>query len=186
MAELAVDNLTLRLTSNAPKRLKIGDTYFDERSVDISGGHSESVKFTTNAEANGPVTVVAQLYTVDGEKYGDEVRFTVNVTEITPTVMLVIAGGVLLLVLAGFRMYTQRKRAAARLEAEGAPTDDETSESTQRDDDANTEAASLVHTVEEERPVNSGTDEPEHPSDPAPNTAPESADPSGTGERVDR
>ena len=78
------------------------------------------------------------------------------------------------------------KRAAARLEAEGAPTDDETSESTQRDDDANTEAASLVHTIEEERPVNSGTDEPEHPSDPAPNTAPESADPSGTGERVDR
>ncbi|MBE4734759.1 DUF6049 family protein [Streptomyces caniscabiei] len=181
-----VDNLTLRLTSNAPKRLKIGDMDFDERSVDISGGHSESVKFTTNAEANGPVTVVAQLYTVDGEKYGDEVRFTVNVTEITPTVMLVIAGGVLLLVLAGFRMYTQRKRAAARLAAEGPPADAEDPESARKDGEANTEAASVVHTGEENPPAKSGTDEPEHPSDPAPDTAPESADPSGTGERVDR
>ncbi|MFE7835247.1 DUF6049 family protein [Streptomyces sp. NPDC057474] len=181
-----VDNLTLRLTSKAPKRLKIGDDDFDEQSVDISGGHSESVKFTTNAEANGKVDVVAQLYTADGEKYGDEVRFTVNVTEITPTVMLVIAGGVLLLVLAGFRMYTQRKRAAARLEAEGISTDDDASESAPADEDANAEAASVVHTAEEEVPAKSGTDEPEHPSDPAPDTAPESADPSGTGERVDR
>jgi hypothetical protein len=195
-----VDNLTLRLTSKAPKRLKIDDDDFAEQSVDISGGHSESVKFTTNAEANGPVTVVAQLYTADGEKYGDEVRFTVNVTEITPTVMLVIAGGVLLLVLAGFRMYTQRKRAAARLEAEGASTDDDSSEGVPTDsegvptdsegvptdEDANAEAASVVHTAEEESPGKSGADAPEHPSDPAPDTAPESADPSGTGERVDR
>lgn len=181
-----VDNLTLRLTSEAPKRLKIDDDAFAERSVDISGGHSESVKFTTNAEANGPVTVVAQLYTEDGEKYGGEVRFTVNVTEITPTVMLVIAGGVLLLVLAGFRMYTQRKRAAARLEAEGSSTDDSSSEDISPDEDANTEAASVVHTAEEESPAEYGADEPEHPSDPAPDTAPESADPSGTSERVDR
>lgn len=181
-----VDNLTLRLTSKAPKRLKIGDKSFGEQSVDISGGHSESVKFTTNAEANGPVTVVAQLYTADGEKYGDEVTFTVDVTEITPTVMLVIAGGVLLLVLAGFRMYTQRKRAAARLEAEGASTDGNASEGVSPDHDANTEAASVVHTPEEESPVKAGADEPEHASDPAPDTAPENADPSGTGERVDR
>lgn len=181
-----VDNLTLRLRSKAPKRLLIGDKAFAEQSVDISGGHSESVKFTTNAAANGKVDVVAQLYTADGEKYGDEVEFTVNVTEITPTVMLVIAGGVLLLVLAGFRMYTQRKRAAARLEAEGESADDDSSESVPTDETANTEALSVVHTVEEETPAKTGTDEPEHPSDPAPDTAPESADPSGTGERVDR
>ncbi|UUU32629.1 DUF6049 family protein [Streptomyces sp. CA-210063] len=181
-----VDNLRLRLTSKSPKRLKIDDKSFAEQPVDISGGHSESVKFTTNAEANGPVTVVAQLYTADGEKYGDEVTFTVNVTEITPTVMLVIAGGVLLLVLAGFRMYTQRKRAAARLESEGTSTDDSASEDVPPDEDANAEAASVVHTPEEESPVKSGADEPEHASDPAPDTAPESADPSGTGERVDR
>jgi len=179
-------DLTLRLESMAPKRLKIGDKAFGEQSVDISGGHSESVKFTTNAEANGKADVVAQLYTADGEKYGDEVRFTVNVTEITPTVMLVIAGGVLLLVLAGFRMYTQRKRAAARLEGEEAPTDDDSPEEAPTDEEANTEAASVVHTAEEDSPAKSGTDEPEHASDPAPDTAPESTDPSGTGERVDR
>ncbi|MDW8804517.1 DUF6049 family protein [Streptomyces scabiei] len=179
-------DLTLRLESMAPKRLKIGDKAFWEQSVDISGGHSESVKFTTNAEANGKADVVAQLYTADGEKYGDEVRFTVNVTEITPTVMLVIAGGVLLLVLAGFRMYTQRKRAAARLEGEEAPTDDDSPEKAPTDEEANTEAASVVHTAEEDSPAKSGTDEPEHASDQAPDTAPESADPSGTGERVDR
>ena len=184
-----VENLTLRLTSKAPKRLKIGDGDFgdfDEQGVDISGERRESVKFTTNAAANGKVDVVAQLYTADGEKYGDEVEFTVNVTEITPTVMLVIAGGVLLLVLAGFRMYTQRKRAAARLETEKASTDDASSESVPTDETANTEAVSVVHTAEEETPAKTGTEEPEHPSDPAPDTAPESADPSGTGERVDR
>ncbi|MFM9592588.1 DUF6049 family protein [Streptomyces scabiei] len=179
-------DLTLRLESMAPKRLKIGDKASGEQSVDISGGHKESVKFTTNAEANGKADVVAQLYTADGEKYGDEVRFTVNVTEITPTVMLVIAGGVLLLVLAGFRMYTQRKRAAARLEAEEAATDEVAPEEAPTDEETNTEATSVVHTAEEDSPAKSGTDEPEHASDPAPDTAPESADPSGTGERVDR
>jgi hypothetical protein len=181
-----VDNLTLRLTSYAPKRLKIGEDAFDEQSIDISGGHSESVKFTTNAEANGPVIVVAQLYTADGEEYGEAVTFTVDVTEITPTVMLVIAGGVLLLVLAGFRMYTQRKRAAARREAEETSADSGSPDGASPGEDANAGAASVVHTPEEESPVRSGADEPEHPSEPAPDTAPEGADPSGTGERVDR
>lgn len=185
-----VDNLVLRLTSMQPKRLKIRDDDFAEQTIDISGGHSESVKFTTNAEANGPINVVAQLYTKDGEKYGEEVTFTVRVTEITPAVMLVIAGGLLLLVLAGFRMYTQRKRAAAKADAEGSSQGDGTQN---KDEDANNEAAAVVHTDEvvdtdeEESPaVESGADEPEHPSDPPPDTAPGSADPSGTGERVDR
>ncbi|WP_338897212.1 DUF6049 family protein [Streptomyces sp. TG1A-60] len=181
-----VEDLRLRLTSDAPKRLEIGDKAFAEQPVDISGGHSESVKFTTNAAVNGRVNVVAQLYTADGEKYGAPVTFTVNVTEITPTVMLVIAGGVLLLVLAGFRMYTQRKRAAALLESEGTAPADNSAEGVSPDEDPNTEAASLVHTPEKESPVKPGADPPEHASDPAPDTAPESADPSGTGERVDR
>ncbi len=112
-----VDHLVLRLTSQQPTRLKIGDDTFDERPIQVAGEHSQSVKFTTSAKANGPVTVVAQLFTDDGQAYCT-VRFEVKVTEITPTVMLVIGGGVLLLVLAGFRMYTQRKRAAARQAAE--------------------------------------------------------------------
>ncbi|WP_327354840.1 DUF6049 family protein [Streptomyces sp. NBC_01304] len=161
-----VEHLTLRLTSAKPARLKIGDKAYDEEPVKVSAAHSQSIKFTTTANANGPVPVTAQLFTADGEPYGDPIPFDVNVTEVTPTVMLVIAGGVLLLVLAGFRMYTQRK-AAARRAAEEA--------------DAGGEDG-----PEGESGSSSGEDDPEQPSDPTPDTAPESTDPSGTGERVDR
>ncbi|GAA1908079.1 DUF6049 family protein [Streptomyces durmitorensis] len=158
-----VDHMVLRLTSENPTRLKIGGKAYSEQPVKVAGGHAQSVKFTTTANANGPVPVYAQLYTEDGQPYGDRVQFDVNVTEITLTVMLVIAGGVLLLVLAGFRMYTQRKR-ASRQQAEEGPEDGP-------DGASGTE---------------SGEDDPEQPSDPTPDTAPESTDPSDTGERVDR
>ncbi|WP_320781459.1 DUF6049 family protein [Streptomyces sp. CRN 30] len=168
-----VDKLVLRLTSKQPTRLEIGDSAYSEQIIQVSGGHSQSVKFDTNANANGEVAVVAQLYTQEGQAYGQSVTFTVNVTEITPTVMLVIAGGVLLLVLAGFRMYTQRKRAAARRDGT-APGDPAGAGPVPADEAA------------EETREREGSPEPEHPSDPAPDTAPESADRSGTGERVDR
>ncbi|MEU4172366.1 DUF6049 family protein [Streptomyces sp. NPDC026665] len=183
-----VGHLMLRLTSQQPTRLKIGDGPYDEQPIQVAGEHSQSVKFTTSTKANGPVQVVAQLYTEDGQPYGDPVAFEVKVTEITSTVMLVIGGGVLLLVLAGFRMYTQRKRAAARQAAEDAQDGPEAggdsadaaatvdTDSTE-DSDAGPERASASE---------SGADAPEQPSDPTPDTAPESADPSGTGERVDR
>ncbi|MEU6990791.1 DUF6049 family protein [Streptomyces sp. NPDC046465] len=162
-----VEHLVLRLSSRNPTRLKIGDGQFEEKPIKIAGGHSQSVKFTTTANANGPVPVYAQLYTEDGEPYGEPVRFDVNVTEVTPTVMLVIAGGLLLLVLAGFRMYTQRKRAARKQAQEGPGTGP---------DDG----------PEGESGTEPGKDDPEQPSDPTPDTAPESTDPSDTGERVDR
>ncbi|MEU7007715.1 DUF6049 family protein [Streptomyces sp. NPDC046332] len=148
-----VDDLVLRLTSGNKTRLKLnGGDAVAELPVKIAAGHSQSVKFTASANANGPVPMTAQLFTKDGTPYGQEMTFTVKVSEITPTVMLVIAGGVLLLVLAGARMYTQRKRAAARnAEAEAAEGDD-----------------------------------PEQPSDPTPDTGPESGDPSDAGEKVDR
>jgi hypothetical protein len=167
-----VDHLVLRLTSMQPSRLSIGDGAYEEQPVAVSGGHSQSVKFTTNAHANGQAEVVAQLFTEDGRPYGPEVTFDVKVTEITATVMLVIAGGVLLLVLAGFRMYTQRKRAAARQaaqESENVPAGDEA-------EDAPEEASA----------AESRAHEPGHPSDPSPDTAPEITEPSSTGERVDR
>ncbi|MFD7321299.1 DUF6049 family protein [Streptomyces sp. NPDC059875] len=147
-----VDHLELRLTSGNKTRLKLNGGEVAELPVRIDGGHSQSVKFTASANANGPVPMTAQLFTEDGTPYGQPMTFTVRVSEITSTVMLVIAGGVLLLVLAGARMYTQRKRAAARnAEAEAADGDD-----------------------------------PEQPSDPTPDTGPESSDPSGPGEKVDR
>ncbi|AIR99357.1 DUF6049 family protein [Streptomyces glaucescens] len=181
-----VDHLVLRLTSTSPTRLEIGGDAYYEQPVSVSGGHSQSVKFATSANANGRVAVVAQLFTKDGKPYGEAVQFDVKVTEITATVMLVIGGGVLLLVLAGFRMYTQRKRAAARAaEAESQDRDGTTADAdrpagTPENPDA-PEGRS-----EEESATRAGAGDPEQPSDPLPDTAAESADPSGTGERVDR
>jgi hypothetical protein len=183
-----VGHLVLRLTSQQPTRLEIGDDPYDEQPIQVAGEHSQSVKFTTSTKANGPVQVVAQLYTEDGQPYGDPVPFEVKVTEITSTVMLVIGGGVLLLVLAGFRMYTQRKRAAARKAEEDtangpeAGGDSEVAEGTVDTDSTEDSEAGPERASGPE----SGADDPEQPSDPTPDTAPESADPSGTGERVDR
>jgi len=95
--------------------------------------------------------------------------------------MLVIGGGVLLLVLAGFRMYTQRKRAAAR-EAEQSGPNNEAGEAV--DGPENPEGPE--DRLKEESGTGTGADAPEQPSDLTADTATESADPSGTGERVDR
>ena len=177
-----VEHLVLRLTSTSP-RLQIGGDVYEEQRVTVSGGHSQTVKFTTTAKANGQAAVIAQLYTEDGQEYGDAVTFDVKVTEFTATVMLVIGGGFLLLVLAGFRMYTQRKRAAAR-ETEESDEDgpDEAGETT--DGPENPEGP--ADRLKEESGTRPGADDPEQPSDPAADTPAESADPSGTGERVDR
>ncbi|MFF3650123.1 DUF6049 family protein [Streptomyces sp. NPDC002181] len=113
-----VHNLVLRVKSANPTRLMFGDSGQAEQEVTVTGGHSQTVKFTANATASGPVEVTAQLFTTDGVPYGKARKFTVEATEITPTVMLVIAGGVLLLVLAGIKMYASRKRVAARAAAE--------------------------------------------------------------------
>ncbi|MHC3460576.1 DUF6049 family protein [Streptomyces flavovirens] len=146
-----IDHLVLRLTSGNSTRLKLDDGgAMAEQPVKIAGGHSQSVKFDASANANGQAQVTARLFTQDGTPYGEEMTFTVKVSEVTPTVLLVIAGGLLLLVLAGIRMYTQRKRAAAG--------------DTEENDGG----------------------EPEQPSDPTPDTGPESGNPSGTGEKVDR
>ncbi len=101
-----VDGLELRLKS----RRRIGLDVGEAQPVKVDGGHSQSVKFSTTAKANGRAFVEAQLYTKDGKPYGKSMVFQVNVTSITSTVLLVIAGGVLLVVLAGVRMYTTRKR----------------------------------------------------------------------------
>ncbi|MGA5193779.1 DUF6049 family protein [Streptomyces exfoliatus] len=169
-------HLVLRLTSGNKNRLQLNGDGFSELPVKVNGGHSQSVKFEASANVNGQVPMTAQLYTEDGTPYGQPMTFNVKVSEITATVMLVIAGGVLLLVLAGVRMYSQRKRVAARkAEAEAAETDTEPDE---------TEAAAGTE-APAPQPEADGH-EPEQPSDPTPDTGPESGDPSGTGEKVDR
>ncbi|MFE3553519.1 DUF6049 family protein [Streptomyces sp. NPDC059193] len=122
-----VHDLVLRVKSANPTRLMFGDKGQAEQQVTVQGDHTQTIKFPANATASGPVEVTAQLFTKDGVPYGKERKFTVDATEVTPTVMLVIAGGVLLLVLAGIKMYASRKRVAARAAAE---------ESTQQSDES--------------------------------------------------
>ncbi|WMX46080.1 DUF6049 family protein [Streptomyces roseicoloratus] len=168
-----VDHLVLKLRSGNKTRLELDGNGEATRPVKIDGGHSQSVKFDASANANGPVTMTAQLYTEDGTPYGEPMTFTVKVSEITPTVMLVIAGGVLLLVLAGVRMYSQRKRAAAR-NAEAEAASDAAAPAPAPDAEAG------------EEPATEPEAESEQPSDPTPDTGAESGDPSGPGEKVDR
>ncbi|MEU8993551.1 DUF6049 family protein [Streptomyces caniferus] len=160
-----VKDMTLKLSSSQPNRLDAGKS----QQITVDGGHSQSFKFDTTANANGRAWVTAQLYTADGKPYGEPMMFQVNVTEITATVMLVIAGGVLLLVLAGVRIYLQRKRAAARRDEDGSDGDEPQGDTGTDGDNGGTDG-----------------DQPEQPSDPTPDTGSESSDPSGSGEKVDR
>ncbi|MCQ4081798.1 DUF6049 family protein [Streptomyces sp. RB6PN25] len=154
-----VTGLQLRLTSSQPNRLEVSGP----QTIDIDGEHNRSLKFSTQANANGKAWVTAQLYTQDGTPYGHPMVFQVNVTSITATVMLVIGGGLLLLVLAGVRMYRQRKRVAERRAAEGAE-----------------EAEEPAEAEEHEGRV------PKQSGDPLADTSPESADPPVAGEKVER
>ncbi|MEV6314177.1 DUF6049 family protein [Streptomyces sp. NPDC051776] len=188
-----IEGMKLVLTSGQPNRLEVEQ----EQAIQVEGGHSQSVKFDTTAHANGTAWVTARLYTEDGTPYGAPMTFRVKVTEITSTVMLVIAGGVLLLVLAGIRMYTQRKRAATR-EATGGPDSPEApassaspqAERARRAEEispasASGEPASVApasHAAEHHAP-GSG---PEQQGDVTPDTDPESGEASGMGEKVDR
>jgi hypothetical protein len=140
-----ITGLELRLTSGQVNSLDIGDPQL----VTVDGGHTRSLKFDASAKRNGLTTVTAQLYTKDGARYGDAMTFQVNVTSITSTVMLVIAGGLLLLVLAGVRMYSQRKRRAAA----------GTAEDTNGDNGADGDNGE------------GGDPAPEEPGDPAPDTS---------------
>ncbi|MEU4871769.1 DUF6049 family protein [Streptomyces sp. NPDC021608] len=181
-----VDHLVLRLTSTNQTRLEISGEPYAEQRITVSGGHTTTVKFSTSAKVNGQTTVIAQLYTEDGQEYGAPVTFDVKVTEITATVMLVIGGGVLLLVLAGFRMYTQRKRAAARRAEEPEDADEnDPGEGDEPADDPQDPAGPRDRHSEESGP-SAGADDHEQASDESPDTEAENADPSGTGERVDR
>jgi hypothetical protein len=114
-----VQGLTLELTSSRQLGLEVSEAQV----ITISGGHSQSFKFTTTANASGDSQLTAQLYTEDRKPYGQAMTFKADVTSITPVVMMVIAGGLLLVVLAGIRMYTQRKRAAQRADTGEDSTD---------------------------------------------------------------
>lgn len=121
-----IHGLKLRLTSSRRLGLEVSEP----QEVTITGGHSQSVKFSTTARANGRTFLTAQLHTLDGKPYGDPMRFQADVTSITSAVMMVIAGGLLLVVLAGIRMYTQRRRATGA--APGASVGESSADTTER------------------------------------------------------
>ncbi|WP_180930268.1 DUF6049 family protein [Streptomyces sp. AJS327] len=189
-----VDGLELRLSSSRRIGLEVGEP----QPVVVDGGHSQSVKFETTAKANGRATVVAQLYTKDGEPYGQPMEFKVKVTSITSTVLLVISGGVLLVVLAGIRMYTQRKRRGAAPDPDAplnadSPENADTSDSPEdASDSAETDDASApgkgggAEPGDGERAA-ADTGEPATPSGPSTSSerpAPPAASGSASGDRA--
>ncbi|WP_328466587.1 DUF6049 family protein [Streptomyces sp. NBC_00448] len=155
-----INGLVLRLSSNSNIRLKIKDP---QQPITIDGGHTRTLKFQTTASANGPAQITAHLYTQNGALYGGTVDFKVQLTNVTDLVMLIIAAGLLLLVLAGVRIYRQRKRHAA---AEGGTNGGTNGGANGGGGDTD------------------GTG-PEQPGDPAADTGQDSTEPSPAGEKVD-
>ncbi|GGO86247.1 DUF6049 family protein [Wenjunlia tyrosinilytica] len=182
-----VRNLHLELTSGQRQRFQVGDPQV----VSVAGAHRKSFKFHTSAKANGPVPVVAQLYTENGEPYGKPMTFEVNVKSVTEIVLVVIAFGLLLLVLAGARMYRQRKRSALAQETSETSEALETSEAedgAEREDDAEADDGAGEEDPSGDDP-HTGTKSAGQEAvgaDPKPDTCAEGSEPDVSDEKVDR
>lgn len=169
-----ITGLVLRLTSSQNIRLEIRNP---EQPISIEAGRTRTLKFQTKASANGPTQLTAALYTKDGQVYGGSggsVSFRVNITKVTDLVMLVIAAGLLLLVLAGVRIYRQRKRRAAAGDGEDSASDGLDADGPGGADGGN----------DGDDGTGDGTAS-GHPGDPATDTGLETPEPSPAGEKVD-
>ncbi|RPE33610.1 DUF6049 family protein [Kitasatospora cineracea] len=116
----SVGNLELKITSAQPNRLRVD---YPIQPVVMDAGTSRTFRFPAEAQVNGPVQVTAQLWTTgpDARPYGEAVVFTVDVTSVASGVTYVIAGGTVLMVLAGVRFYLQRKKRRAAGEVDEDP-----------------------------------------------------------------
>ncbi len=116
----SVGNLELKISSAQPNRLRID---YPVQPVVMDAGTSRTFRFPAEAQVNGPVQVTAQLWTTgpDARPYGEAVVFTVDVTSVASGVTYVIAGGTVLMVLAGVRFYLQRKKRRAAGEVDEDP-----------------------------------------------------------------
>ncbi|WP_055587134.1 DUF6049 family protein [Streptacidiphilus griseoplanus] len=105
-----VTNLEVRLTSASATRLTVYQP--TPAQLSVLSELKKSVRFPAKASANGPVRMTAQLWTTgaDPKPYGAPVSFDLEVTDVTSGVIWVIAGGLLLTLLAGVRIYLQRKK----------------------------------------------------------------------------
>jgi Family of unknown function (DUF6049) len=166
-----ITGLVLRLTSGTNIRLEIRNP--DQR-IAIDGGHTRTLKFQTKANANGTVRITAQLYTQNTAQssalYGNYVQFDVKITKVTDLVMLIIGAGLLLLVLAGVRIYRQRKRQAAADGGDGGSGSGGTGDGSSGDGDDGGQAVS----------TDTG-----QPGDPAADTGLDTPERSPAGEKVD-
>jgi hypothetical protein len=118
-----VQNLSVRLSSGNQLQLQVSPP----QAVTIpGGGRAVTLQFSAAAKLNAQVHVTAYLLaTADGQETElGETTFTVNVTSVTGGVIWVVAGGVLLVLLAGVRMYGQRQKRAQ----EGDDADGESEE----------------------------------------------------------
>ncbi|WP_161790235.1 DUF6049 family protein [Streptacidiphilus carbonis] len=134
-------NLEVELTSSSPTRLSLDKSSpnFKLMAVRANGDTVETLRFPVTATANGQVEMTAQLYTTADQKpYGNPVSFTVDIKQLRNGVIAVVAGGVLLVLLAGVRLYSKRKHARSGEGADGgaAEGDDAEDADAERDDDA--------------------------------------------------
>ncbi|WP_370091648.1 DUF6049 family protein [Streptacidiphilus sp. MAP12-20] len=109
--EQTVGKMRLSLTSSAPKRLQVNTSDYD---VSVTGGRTKKTyKFKVTTTANGTVPMTATLYSTQDGHQISQIPFKVNATSVSTGVITVIAGGGLLVVLAGLRLYWKRKKNAA-------------------------------------------------------------------------
>ena len=126
-------NLKVELTSNSPTRLSLDKNTPSVKLLDVraNGDTVETLRFSVKATANGPVEMTAQLFTTADQKaYGNAVGFTVDIKQLRNGVIAVVAGGVLLVLLAGVRLYSKRKHARI-----GADADEDSATAAEDGDD---------------------------------------------------
>lgn len=120
-----VMNLEVELSSTNAARLSLGNEQFNAEAfkpVVAGGGTKITIKFPVKAFANNKVEMTAQLYTTaDHKAYGAPVSFYVDITKLPSGVIAVMAGGVLLVLLAGLRLYWKRKHLAVDADAGDTP-----------------------------------------------------------------
>ncbi|MGF1427941.1 hypothetical protein [Kitasatospora sp. LaBMicrA B282] len=103
-----VTNLQLHLTSSQPYRLNVSK----QQDIMLNAAQSASPKFLAQAQGNGPVQMTAQLWTTgpDAQPYGEERKFTVEVSQVPNGVWWVVGAGTALVLLAGLRFFLQRRK----------------------------------------------------------------------------
>ncbi|KUJ70025.1 hypothetical protein ACZ90_06590 [Streptomyces albus subsp. albus] len=106
-----VSGIEVRVTSSRPERVEVVDGAVPAR---VSRAASRTVRVEVRAHANGPVRLTAQLYTsADGKPWGRPIAFTAEVRSVSSGAITIVAGGLLLILLAVvFQLGRARRRRA--------------------------------------------------------------------------